>query len=884
MTRLRIRRKNESQYFSLHTHSKYSVNDALSSVEEIVSKAKALGYKGLGLTDHGNMAGSVELYRECKKAGIKPFPGSEFYLVKDRGDKNAKRYHVCILAYTTQGYRNLIRLSTQSHRNFYYKPLIDLADLAELSESGGLDGLTLTTGCYFGLVVQTLVNDGYQAAKQVVATFASWIDTRVEIQRHNIEQEPMSEDEIAESLLRIADELNLPIVITQDSHYTELDQEEIHSSLKTLIAWGPDVDDAVFPGDGFHMVDDQWMIDRHGQEVFDRAVSDMNDLLAKHDMYIEEIENYHYRVPTVLPDPDSYVKRRASKALIKRGLIRSKGGAYRDQLAEELGVISFARMSDYMAMVADVCDHMRDVKMFYQCRGSAAGSLVCWLLGITNVDPLKWKLRFDRFLSKDRTKPPDIDIDIEHDRRQELIDWIGTKYTVLQIGTYGTYSIEGDDEEEHTGSLRVKYLSRQRKATGKADWSKVTPEELRELEALSDLGLTSGYGKHAAGLIMCGSKEELESQVPMMWIANSQTMVSQYNGPTIESIGLVKLDVLGVKTLSVLRRTLLNLDKDPKDGLDFIPLDDRSTFRQIASGETGGMFQLEGGTSRKNISKLKPSKIGDVIAAMALFRPGVMNSGATDSYLARKAKREKVAKRHRLIEAATKETFGILLYQDQVIEILRSLGMGADDLTAFLKAVKASNKNVGHAEEVINHYSPIVQQMCHDAGMDDEDVKWLWDAFEAFANYSFNRAHSTVYGLTAYYTAYLIVHHPLEFHAALLAVAASTDKERWYMSVTRGRGIRLLRPDVNGSGATYSVDPKGRGILKGLVSLKGLGYKAANEIMAHQPYEDIDDFVARVNPSTVTGIKPYLKSGDLTVGILGILHDADALKSLGVVS
>jgi DNA polymerase-3 subunit alpha len=524
---------------------------------------------------------------------------------------------------------------------------------------------------------------------------------------------------------------------------------------------------------------------------------------------------------------------------------------------------------------------MYAVEMFFQCRGSAAGSLLCWLLDITNVDPIKWKLRFDRFLTKDRSKPPDIDLDVESARRQELIGWLGENFSVVQIGTFGTYSMSGD--EDGKGSLKVKYFSTLRKQGESAPkWENVPEEQRAELYALSAMELYKGYGVHAAGIILCNSRTELETQVPLMYVASSKTFVSQYDMKDVEGIGLVKLDALGVKTMDVLRRTILNMGRDPKDGLEFIPLRDTKVFSMIGRGDTKGVFQLEGGTSARKVRFLKPTKIGDVIASMALFRPGVMASGAMDAYLRRKHGEESTPARHTIIETATKETFGILLYQDQVIEVLRTLGLGADDLNAFLKAVKASNKNVAAAAETMAHYGGIVQDLCRQRGMTDADVQWLWDALEAFAEYSFNRAHATVYGITAYRCAYLAVHHPLEFHAALLAVAAGTDKEAEYASAARNRGMRLLKADVKHSEYTYSVDPHGRGIRRGLLAIKGIGPSAAQAIIEARPFASLDEFAERVNPRMVTGVKDYLAEKDCNnlSGKMEALYEYGAFNSL----
>lgn len=870
------------KYWSVHTHSRYSYNDALPKVPDMVARAVELGYPALGLTDHGNMSGSIELYRECKEAGIKPFPGSEFYLVHDRGDNRAKRYHCGIVAYTTQGYRNLVHLSTLSHANFFHKPLLDLSDLATVAEEGRTEGLAFTTGCYFGMVVQTLVNDGYDAALNVVATFASWFDVYVEIQMHCIEQDPMTEAEIAENLYKIAQDLDLPIIITQDSHYVHEEDKELHDDLKSLVSWSDDPDDAQFPGDSFHMADQEWMQDHHLPKIYRAGMEGLQRLLDRHTLTIPEADEYHYRIPSKYDDPYKELQKRVSAEASRRELF---SGRYYDSLMEELDVVKVAGMAGYLMMVAEVCDWMREQHMFYQIRGSAAGSLVCYLLGITDVDPLKWKLRFDRFLTKDRTKPPDIDIDIDSERREELIDYLDDNYVISQIGNFGTYSLTTDEDDEGGGSLLVKYYTRSRKTGGATTWDEVPDEDRERLKALSDLELATGYGMHAAGVILCSSEEEMDSMVPRMWSANKQRMVSQYDMKVIEDLGFVKLDALGVKTLAVMRRTLEHLGRDSSEGLGWIPLNDRKVYSKIASGDVGGMFQLEGGTSARHIRRLKPTKIADVIAAMALFRPGVMSSGATDMYMARKHKQEPVPEQHEILAKVTKETFGIMLYQDQVIEVLRAIGMDVEGLNAILKALKASNKNVAEAGRTLDRYQREVALLCHEAGFTDDDIELLWEAILGFKDYSFNRAHSTVYGLTAYRSAYLLHHHPIEYHAALLSVASSdTKKEKKYTKIARSRGIRLLRPNVQVSGVDYMPDPQGRGVVRALSSLHGIGKVVAEAVMAGQPYKDFDDFIERVNQSKVTGVIGYKKTGVIELGALEILKDAGALEVLGVES
>lgn len=847
------------RYWSVHTHSKFSAKDALPTVQEVVKRAKELGYRGLGLTDHGNMAGSVQLYQECKKAGIKPFPGTEFYLVKDRKDLKAKRYHTCIVAYTTEGYRNLIRLNTLSHQNFRFKPLLDLADLAAAADAGHTAGLAITTGCYFGLVTQTLLQDGYDAAKRIVAAYATWFpgSTYVEVQCHNVADN--NELMVNMSLELIADELGLKMIVSQDSHYTHPEHQRLHDNYKRMVSFGPDPDDAVFPGDGYHMVDEAWMRAHHDPRVMNKALAGLDDLLAKHTLTIPELDEYNYLVPEVVADPVSALRERCVQALRDRGLWAK--AAYRERLEHEMEIIEVSRMAGYLMLVAMVTDYCTQQKIFFQARGSASGSMLCWLLGITSVDPLKWNLLMERFLSKDRTKPPDIDLDIEHTRRKELMDWLAERFSVAQIGTWAEMSLSGD--EDGKGSLRVQYLSAARKQGKPTTWEEISEEDKKQLYELSDLGLYYGYGTHAAGLLVTSTKAEMDAMVPMMTIPNKKgedrRLVSQYDMHDVEALGLVKLDVLGLKTMSVLKQTILNLGRDPADGLDFIPLSDSKTFTRISRGDTDGVFQLEGGTAARGMRELRPTKVSDVIASMALYRPATMKSGATEAYVRRKHKDEPVPARHEIINRHTKDTYGILLYQEQVIAVLRDLGMDPDHLTKFLKAVKASNDNVAEAAQTIAGLMDEVRGLCEAAGMTDADIAWLGEALKAYADYGFNAAHSVVYGLTAYRCAWLITNAPVEFHAALLAVAAGTDKEEQYIATTRRREIRVLKADVNYSGVTYQVDPKGRGVRKGLLGVKHVGLNASPEIVAHQPYTSLEHFLTSVNPSKVTGVKPLLE-------------------------
>lgn len=881
---------NPIPWWSAHTHSRYSAGDALPSVEAMVARVADLGQPALGLTDHGNIAGAVELYKACHKAGIAPFPGSEFYFVPeitahkaDRANRNgqkAQRYHLGVLAHTTKGYENLVALSTQSWRQHFHKPLVDFATLAEFAEDGRTKGLAVTTGCYFGYAVQQLITNGEASVEQFLATLSSWFprSVYVEIQNHGIDHgDGWSDDTVAEAMVGIADRLGLPVVITQDAHYEREEHKPLHDSLKQLHSFSADPDDAVFPGDGFHLADSRWIREHHHLARLERGLEGLGDLLSRHELSIPVLDHYAYAVPALTVDPDERLRKRCERAIAIQGRSRSK--KYRAKLEEELEVIKISGMADYMLLVAEVTDYMHENHIVFQTRGSAAGSLVCWLLGISNVDPLKWDLRFERFLSKDRTKPPDIDLDIAHDRRQELLEWLNTRFTAHQIGSWAKYSLNPEDDEEEGGSLLRKYFSTAAKYGRILEKVAEIPEEdYAHLRELSDLSCYRGMGTNAAGIVITATPREFDTIVPITLMPRGG-YVSQYHLKSIEDMGLVKLDVLGSKTLSVLKLCCDNLGWDIAE-LESIPLKDRPTYATMRSGQTAGIFQLEGKSSQWGTKSLRPDRIEDVIAAMALFRPGVQRVHGDKYYIARKHGKEEVPQRHELIERVTKDTYGIMLYQEQVIDVLRALGMGADDLTTFLKAVKASNANIGAAADVIASYSSWIDDKCIALGMNDEDKKFLEEAIAGFAEYGFNRAHATVYGLTAYRCAYLATHHPVEFHAALLAVSAGGEKENHYLKATRSRGVRVLQPSLNVSGATYTVDKDKRVIRRGLLSIDGVGIKGAEVLANNGPYEDLDHLVRRVAHTAVNGWSDYDGSPESLTGTLAKLRDQGFLDFL----
>ena len=873
-----IRIVRSQPFWNLHSHSRYSANDALPQVADMVAAVKEMGQPALGLTDHGNTAGSVQLYKECKSAEIKPFPGSELYIVHDRGDKKAKRHHMCVVAYTSQGYENLVNLSTQSFKNFYHKPLLDPRDLAELSEAGKLKGIAATSGCYFGLISQSIVQGNFGTAESYVKSMSAWFDKYyIELQSHNIDHDDdWTDQKIVDQLIDLADQVGLPCVLTQDAHYIKQEEKYDHEVLKRLVSFGTG-DDGTFPGDGFGLADEQWIREHHTVASQSRGFAGLSELLDLHDISIPELDSYHYNVPFTVADPEQELRTFCEQKLNELDLPKK----YWDLLQEELDVITFARMAGYLLTVKEITDWCRKETIYTTTRGSASGSLVCWLLEITQIDPIKWGLRYERFVSRDRTKPPDIDLDVEHTERQRLIEWLGERFAVAQIGTYTTYSLSGEDKGGK-GSLRVKYFARKR-ATGQPinDWSEVPVQDKNDLYRIGERKLISNYGVHPAGFVVTTTESDLRRLVPMMHVASSGAFVTQYDGEDVEKLGYVKLDVLGLKTLTILNKARQNLGRDD---LDWIPFNDSSTFKTIRSGNTAGVFQLEGGSAKRGCIDLKPTKISDVIDAMALFRPAALNTGATARFIDRKSKIEEIPERHPILMKATGKTQGIMIFQEQVITILRDLGMEPDPLTKFLTAVKASNKSVNNAQQIIDDSKSAIAQLCYDNGMSKEEFEQLWADIEGFAAYGFNKAHSTAYGIAAYKCAYLSTHHPIEFFGAVLNVAAGNpDKEPMYIAAARKNGVRIRPPHVNYSGESYEVDHRHKCIRKGLLSIRGVGAKAADAIVSVRPkggFNSIESFCELVNHRKVTGIKAYATERDSSVGTFGVLWESRAFEDI----
>ena len=892
MRRIRIpdnlrKQDRDERFWHLHAHSRFSAKDALSTVGEMVQVAAGHQQPALALTDHGNMAGSIQLYKHAKKHGIAPFPGVEAYLKIDASDKKAQRYHIGLVAFTTDGYEHLVKLSSRSHTRdrFHHKPHVDFSDFAEWSQRGWTQGIALTTGCFFGIVQQTLVNQGEQSAMHLIGALAKWFpSTYVELQHHNIYDQGHDDDQIVRALHDIAGRMGLPVVITQDAHYCHPEEKKAHETLKLLSSWSDDPSEAKFPGDSFHLADSEFVKSHYPANIWEDGLDGLSNLLGKHSLVIPELETYTYKVPRVTHgDPLEELNDLCIERMNSLGIGSKR---YWSRFYEEVEVVTETGMAGYLMLNKQICDWMRSNKIIYQARGSASGSLVCYLLDITQEDPIKGGLRYERFLSKDRTKPPDIDLDVEDSRRGEVLEMLAARFASCQIGTW---SINSMDPETGRGSLFVDYLSTLRKG-GASNAHLATlksaddlPVDVKdELTELSGKKTYKSYGTHAGGLVITSSQEEFDRLVPTMLVASSDTRVTQYDMDDVEDLGLLKEDILGQISLTTIRRCVELIGEEIVVGnewLPWIPMNDKQTFAEIRKQNVTGVFQLEGWTNKQGCREVRPKNLRDLIHLISIYRPATIDTGLKDVYVERKSGWQKTPDRHPILMKHMKETYGVPVFQDQVIAVLREIGFKPEDLTSFLKAVKASNENIGNAAEVIAGYASMFETLARACGFEQEDLDFTWGAIEGFAKYGFNKAHATAYGRRSYWMAYLKTHYPLEFHTSLLQTWAGKPKERDYILATKEAGIRLLGPDVNVSGSTWSIDRKRGAIRKGLVSIKGIGDKAAEEIARNAPYTDMQDLIDKCDGRAVTGGKSYARQGTVN-GVLGKLSEAGALRSI----
>jgi DNA polymerase-3 subunit alpha len=879
----------EQKFTHLHVHSHYSLLDGLAKIDELIEKAKATGMDALAITDHGAMYGVVEFYKKAMAAEIKPIIGVEIYLTPgSRFDKTMGkgdvRYHLILLAKNKIGYHNLIKLVTKSHlEGFYYKPRIDKELLEQYH-----DGLIGLTACPQGEIPSALLSDNWAKAKKAAEYYGKLFgkdNFYLEIMDH---PNDLDQVRINEKMIKLSRETGLPLVATNDTHYLNKEDADVHDIL-ICVQTNHTVDEKErlsMKGEDYSLKPGDEMI-RAFRDI-PEAIENTQKIAAICNLTLEldKIELPRFALPEE-ETADSYLEKLCKQGLLKRfpaELFKSSEQKEylekaKEQLKYELGVIKNMGFASYFLIVQDLVNWAKNQGIVVgPGRGSAAGSLVSYLLNITNVDPLKYNLLFERFLNPDRISMPDIDLDFADTRRDEVVQYVSNKYGeehVAQIITFGTMAARAAVRDagralgytyafcDQVAKIipfgmnlkealeRVPELSQ---SYDTDDQVKVLIDIAKKLE-----GVARHASTHACGIVI--TKNSLDEYTPRQHASqDDQTIVSQYEMHSIEALGLLKMDLLGLKNLTIIENTinLVKILRGIEINIDQIPLDDKNTFELFRKAETIGVFQLESAGMRKYLQKLKPNNLEDIIAMVALYRPGPM--GLIPDYIARKHGEKEIKYVHPKLEPIFKNTYGIAVYQEQVMQIAKELaGFTMSEADVLRKAVGKKIRKLldQQAEKMIDG---MVKN-----GISREIAQKIWDFVEPFAQYGFNRSHATCYALIAYQTAYLKANFKPEFITALMqADQKDLDRINILVDEARKNKIQVLPPDINESFDNFTLIPAStsplveRGgppqpaIRFGLAAVKNVGHNVVRVIVEERKkngaYKTIADFLTRLAP------------------------------------
>ncbi len=833
----------------LHCHTQYSLLDGAARIGRLVEKAKAQGSSAVAITDHGNLYGVPEFHTKAERAGIQPIIGCEFYVtpsgMADRSDPT--RYHQVLLAKNAEGYRNLMALSSKSFTDgFYYKPRIDRERMRQHSA-----GLIATTCCLQGEVLQTILKKGEAAARAVFEDYLDIFgeDYYIELQDHGIEEQSRCN----QVLLRWAEEYNVEVVATNDVHYIDQADAEAQDVLLCLQTGKDYLDPSrmKFENDRFFLKSKEEMqaaFSGLDAKVRDRALDTTRAIadkcrfsLPKPDLLMP-----HYPIPEKFgQDMDAYLRHLVFERAPERFGEMTQDVA--DRLRHELGIIHEMGYAGYFLIVQDFTTAARNLGVRVgPGRGSAAGSAVAYSLGITNVDPLEYDLLFERFLNPERVSMPDIDIDFDDRGRAKVIDYVVQKYgreNVCQIITFGTMgaktALRDVSRVLDIPLSRADEIAKMIPDGVGVDLDQALSEvpELRALQNHEDKrtrqlmryakvleGAARHTGVHAAGVIIAPGKVSDYVPISVAKSKGEQVITTQYDGDWVEKFGLLKMDFLGLKTLTVLGDTLRLVKENHgiEIDLDTLPLDDEKTFRLFQKGDTVSIFQFESSGMREWLRKLGPTEINDLIAMNALYRPGPMD--LIPDYIARKHGKEKVSYPHPSLEPVLEPTYGIPVYQEQVMkmaQVMAGYSLGQADIL---------RRSMGKKKiEIMNKQRVVFVEGAAENGIGEAKANEVFDMMAKFAGYGFNRSHSAAYSLVAYQTAYLKAHFPAEFMAAAMTNDMDkSDKLTGILDEARRMGLGLLPPSVNRSEAHFTVD--GGQIRFGLGAIKGAGLSAIEAI------------------------------------------------------
>ncbi len=867
-----------SNFTHLHVHTQYSILDGASSIPGLIEKAKKHGMTALAITEHGNMFGVKLFHDKATKAGIKPIIGCEAYVAKrTRFDRDKvldkERHHQIILAKNKIGYHNLVKLISKAWmEGTYYKPRIDQDLLFEYHE-----GLIVSSACLAGKIPRLIREGKIDEAVKTINEFKSVFgdDFYLELMRHKTGNPEIDKDTFAKQtlvnteLIRLGKELGVKCIATNDVHFVNKEDAEAHDMLICLNT-GKDLDDPTrmkYSGQEFLKTPTEMA------ELF----SDVPEALANTMEIADKIEEYELNTAPIMPDfplPDGFDSENDYLHHLTYEGAKERYSELTDEIKEridfELNTIKKMGFPGYFLITWDFLKAAREMGVVVgPGRGSAAGSVAAYCLQITNIDPLKYNLLFERFLNPDRISMPDIDIDFDEDGRQRILDWVVEKYgkkRVAAIITFGTMAAKMAIRDVarvqklplHDAD-RIAKLVPDRPGTTLAKAYAEVPELRHERDKGSDLvrntlkfaetleGSVRHTGVHACGIII--GKDDLENYLPISTAKDSNLFVTQYDGKHVESVGMLKMDFLGLKTLSIIKDAVDNvkLSKGIDIDIDNIPLDDTKTFELFSHGETTAIFQFESDGMKKHLKGLKPNRFGDLIAMNALYRPGPMEY--IPAFIKRKHGHEKIVYDLPEMEEHLKETYGITVYQEQVMLLSQTLANFTKGQADSLR--KAMGKKI---KAMMDELKGLFVKGAQENGHDLKVIEKIWKDWEAFAQYAFNKSHSTCYAYLSYQTAYLKAHHPAEFMAAVLSRNLSNiDKVSIFMDECKRMGFDVLGPDVNESFARFTVNKQGA-LRFGMAAIKGVGEAAVDQIIEVRKegdFKDIFDFVERVNLRTV---------------------------------
>jgi len=883
-----------SDFVHLHNHTFHSVLDGLTKINDLVDKVKELGMEAAAVTDHGTMSGILDYYKTAKKAGIKPIIGIETYVAtrsrfdRDPG-KDKQRFHLTVLAMNNTGFHNLMKLSTRANlEGMYYKPRIDHDLLEELNE-----GLIVLSGCASGEIGVALKEDDYDRAREIAKWYKSIFGDRyyLELQDHGHPKSNTHWDvqaKINEGLIKLSKELDIEMVVTCDGHYLTHEYQDAHEILLCVGTGSYLSDEKRMSLKDFelHLTDPRDIIDHWGEE-FPEVIRNTKKIADRCDV---EIELGRILIPKYpLPDGEnehSYLLRLTYQGLLQRYNGASKEEAEKldpdeiiPQLSEEvrerakmeLGVMGNMGYEGYFLIVQDFINWGKSQGIvFGPGRGSAAGSIIAYALNITDLDPLKYGLLFERFLNPDRISMPDIDVDIQDTRRDEVIEYCAKKYGedhVSNIATFGKM-FGRMAVRDVARVLEVPYAESDRLAKlvpppsqGRHIPLSVSIKEDADLRneyennptakevldyAIQLEGTIRSHGVHACGVVI--APDTLVNYIPLE-MAQKGVVATQFPMGEVEELGLLKMDFLGLSNLTIINNAMRIIRKAYKKEINLseLPLDDKKTYELFQRGDTTGVFQLESAGMKRYLRGLKPTTFEDIIAMVALYRPGPMQF--IDSFIRRKHGEEEITYLHSGMKNSLKNTYGILVYQEQFMQISKEwCGFTGGQADTLRKAV--GKKKIDLMKKVKPEF---VEGAVKVGGATKEIAETFWTQLEEFANYCFNKSHAACYGLIAYWTAYLKAHYPDAFMAALMT-SDHDDTDRLAIEITECKhmGISVLSPDVNESFVEFAVVPNENKIRFGMSAVKGVGVGAVEEVLRARedgPFTSVEDFARRVSTS-----------------------------------